>query len=243
MKRILLLTLLFLGLFIGMGVVKPNRVFAASCHETSTTDPSLTDAFNSCLGAGGKYCGVNSATNNVVCCDSGIACPTTTSIAPQSTPGILGGPCRTGFFDTRCDSNLACINNVCTSCPGATGNEQVCNAPTTPGGGSGSDAGDSIGGSCGAESVDTAIGCIPYGNQSALIGFFLKWGIGIGGGIAFLLILVAGFQIMSSRGDPNRLKAGQELMTSAIAGLLLLIFSLVILRILGFDILGIAAFK
>jgi hypothetical protein len=90
--------------------------------------------------------------------------------------------------------------------------------------------------------INTAIGCIPITDQNALIGFFLKWALGIGGGIAFLLILVAGFQIMTSRGDPNRLKAGQELMTSAIAGILLLIFSLVILRIIGVDLLKIPGF-
>ncbi len=100
-----------------------------------------------------------------------------------------------------------------------------------------------INGNCGESAIDTAIGCVPINDQNALIGFFLRWGIGIGGGIAFLLILAAGFQIITSRGDPNRLKAGQELMTSAIAGLLLLIFSLVILRIIGFDILKIGAFQ
>lgn len=110
-----------------------------------------------------------------------------------------------------------------------------------PGAGTGSSTGDI---KCSdGNSIDTAIGCIPIGDQNALIGFFLKWGIGIGGGIAFILIIFAGFQIMTSRGDPNRLKAGQELMTSAIAGLLLLIFSLIILRIIGFDILNITAFQ
>jgi len=48
---------------------------------------------------------------------------------------------------------------------------------------------------------------------------------------------------MTSRGDPNQLKAGQELLTSAISGLLLLIFSLVILRIIGVDILNIPGFS
>lgn len=91
--------------------------------------------------------------------------------------------------------------------------------------------------------INTAIGCIPIDSPNALIGFILRWAIGIGGGIAFLLMLAAGFQIMTSRGDPNQLKAGQELMTSAIAGLLLLIFSIVILRIIGFDILNIQNFK
>ncbi len=88
----------------------------------------------------------------------------------------------------------------------------------------------------------TAIGCIPIQNSNELIGFILRWAIGIGGGIAFLLIILAGFQIMTSAGNPDRLKAGQELMTSAIAGLMLLIFSVFILKIIGVDILELPGF-
>jgi len=86
--------------------------------------------------------------------------------------------------------------------------------------------------------INTAIGCIPINDTNAFIGFILRWAIGIGGGIAFLLILYAGFMIMSSSGDPERLKAGQELLTSAIAGIIMLIFSVFILRVIGVDILG-----
>jgi hypothetical protein len=84
------------------------------------------------------------------------------------------------------------------------------------------------------KSINTAIGCIPINDTDAAIG--------VGGGIAFLLIVLAGFQIMTSAGNPDRLKAGQELMTSAIAGLILLIFSVFILRIIGVDILGLPGF-
>lgn len=94
----------------------------------------------------------------------------------------------------------------------------------------------------GKKGIDTAIGCIPIENSDDLIGFILKWAIGVGGGIAFLLIVLAGFQIMTSSGNPDRLKAGQELMTSAIAGLILLIFSVFILKIIGVDILGLPGF-
>ncbi len=85
----------------------------------------------------------------------------------------------------------------------------------------------------------TAIGCIPMGDTNEFIGFILRWAIGIGGGIAFLLIVFAGFQIMTSAGNPERLQAGKELLTSAIAGLILLVFSVFILRIIGVNILGI----
>jgi hypothetical protein len=75
-----------------------------------------------------------------------------------------------------------------------------------------------------------------------LLSFILKWAIGIGGGIAFLLMLYAGFMIMTASGDPERLKAGQELLTSAIVGLILLIFSIFILKFIGIDILGLGSF-
>lgn len=96
---------------------------------------------------------------------------------------------------------------------------------------------------CGTEKINTALGCIPFGNQNALVGWILGWAMGIGGGIAFLLILYAGFQIMTSAGDPKKLQAGQELMTSAIGGLLLLIFSVFILKFIGVDILRLPGFS
>ncbi len=92
---------------------------------------------------------------------------------------------------------------------------------------------------CEGTAINTAIGCIPIGDTDEFIGFILRWAIGIGGGIAFLLIVFAGFQIMTSAGNPERLQAGRELLTSAIAGLILLIFSVFILRIIGVNILGI----
>lgn len=92
------------------------------------------------------------------------------------------------------------------------------------------------------EEINTAIGCIPFGDTNAFVGFILRWAIGVGGGIAFLLIIMATFQIMSSSGDPERLKGGQELLTSAIAGLIMLIFSVFILKVIGVDILKLPGF-
>ena len=91
--------------------------------------------------------------------------------------------------------------------------------------------------------LNTAIGCVPVlSSKEDFLSFILKWAVGIGGGIAFLLIIYAGFMIMTSAGNPERLKAGQELLTSAISGLILLIFSVVILKIIGVDILGLCKF-
>ena len=48
--------------------------------------------------------------------------------------------------------------------------------------------------------------------------------------------------VMTSQGVPDRLKAGQELLTSAISGLIMLIFSVFILKFIGVDILGLGSF-
>jgi hypothetical protein len=88
----------------------------------------------------------------------------------------------------------------------------------------------------------TAIGCIPT-DVTGLVKILLSFGMGIAGGIAFLLILLGGFQIMTSAGNPEQLEAGKELVTSAITGLLLIIFSTFILRLIGVNILGIPQFK
>ncbi|MBI4157526.1 hypothetical protein HY502_01620, partial [Candidatus Woesebacteria bacterium] len=74
------------------------------------------------------------------------------------------------------------------------------------------------------------------------LAFILKWAIGIGGGIAFLLVVYSSFMIMTSSGNPDRLKAGQELLTSALMGVVLLVFSVFILKVIGVDILKIPGF-
>lgn len=98
------------------------------------------------------------------------------------------------------------------------------------------------GGNCTDSQLNTAIGCIPIFDltgSGGFMAFVIAWGVGIAGGIAFLLILYAGFQIMTSSGNPQKLQAGKELLGAAISGLLLLIFSTFILRFVGVDILQI----
>jgi hypothetical protein len=87
----------------------------------------------------------------------------------------------------------------------------------------------------------TAIGCIPT-DPSGLLETLLRFGIGLAGGIAFLLIILGGFQMMTSAGNPEGLNAGRELVGSAVTGLILIIFSVFLLRVIGYDILGIPGF-
>ena len=87
--------------------------------------------------------------------------------------------------------------------------------------------------------VWTAIGCWKADSPSDFVTWFVKLGTGIGGGIAMLLILFSGFQRITSAGNPERLHEAKELMTAAISGLLLIIFSIFLLRLIGVDILQI----
>jgi hypothetical protein len=98
---------------------------------------------------------------------------------------------------------------------------------------------------CGANrtGINTAIGCIDIlSSPEKFISEILKLAFGIGAGLAFIFMLYAGFIIMTASGNPERLKAGHELLTSAIAGLVLLIFSIFILKFIGVDILGLCKF-
>jgi len=94
----------------------------------------------------------------------------------------------------------------------------------------------------GSKGIKTALGCIPY-EPVSLIGWVLRWAIGVGGGIAFLLMAFASYQLMTSAGNPERLKAGQEMFVSAGAGLLFIIFSVFLLQLIGADILQIPGFN
>jgi hypothetical protein len=67
--------------------------------------------------------------------------------------------------------------------------------------------------------------------------------LGISGAIALGVIIRAGYEVMMSKGDPEKLQQARERLTSAVVGLLFIIFSLVILEIIGVDILRIPGFS
>jgi len=94
-------------------------------------------------------------------------------------------------------------------------------------------------GSVWAQTVETAIGPIDVSSPEAFVEAILELALGIGGGIAFLLIIFGAFQVLASGGKPEKIQAGKELITSAIAGLLLIIFSVFLLELIGVKILDI----
>jgi hypothetical protein len=78
----------------------------------------------------------------------------------------------------------------------------------------------------------------PEGFVKSIFSFLLS----ISGGILLLIIIFSGYQLMTSHGDPEKTKAARERITSAIVGFLFLVFSFVILQVIGVDILRIPGF-
>ncbi len=87
--------------------------------------------------------------------------------------------------------------------------------------------------------VWTAIGCVPTNFHAFVSQFLLSFGIGFGGMIALLCIIYSAFMLQTSQGSAERIKKAQENLTSCIMGLMLIIFSVFILRVIGIDILKI----
>lgn len=89
--------------------------------------------------------------------------------------------------------------------------------------------------------VWTALGCIKT-DISGFVSSFFTIGLGLAGGIALLFLIYGGFLVLTSAGNPETIQHGKEILTSAIAGLLLIIFSVFILRLVAVDILKIPGF-
>lgn len=92
------------------------------------------------------------------------------------------------------------------------------------------------------EGVWTGLGCIPA-SLGGLFKAIFGVAIGIAGGIAFVLIIFGGLKIIASAGNPEAMNEGKELVTAAITGLLLIIFSVFLLRFVGVSILSIPGFS
>lgn len=210
---------------------------------------------------------VATCTNNIYQCSPGYNSCTCEFIDPGADPdcGGTSQPCCAGSL---CDTAaLQCVGTAAGD--RCLGSAQICCLPggPPPGYDPALCAGVTCGGSApnsqeffcnpttGAASaspnaggINTAIGCIPFADSSGnpatqlFVTFLLRWGMGIAGGVALILIVYAGILILTSGGNPQKLTAGKELLTAAITGLLLLVFGAFVLDFIGVNILNIPGF-
>lgn len=156
-------------------------------------------------------------TQNSICCKSRDVCPT---YRCGNTPGeCVYDPDNGFYYEDECIEQ-----RLCGVSPAPSGTPVRFQYQPCPNNG-----------------IKTGLGCIPT-NPSAFIAQLMVIGIGMGGGIAFLLILLGGFKVIMSQGNPESIAAGKDTITSAIAGLLLIIFSVFILRLVGVNLLQLPGF-
>jgi hypothetical protein len=89
--------------------------------------------------------------------------------------------------------------------------------------------------------VWTAVGCIPQTSEG-IISTIMEIGLIIAGAIVLIMILVGAFMLSTSQGDPKKTQEAKELITSAIIGLLFIVFSVTILQFIGVSIIRIPGF-
>ncbi len=189
----------------------------------------------------GSFTAENVANTALACGD---VTASISNMCPANCPSILLTTttyyCSCGGIGKTCCPAGNAAGAASCSQNGSTCQAGTCSQPSSGGGGQTQQMTvvDTCSATGGGAGIPTAIGCIPIGDITALTTFVMRWLLGIGGGIAFLMILVAGFQIMTSSGDAKRLVTGQELLTSAVAGLVLIVFSIFVLRLIGVNILG-----
>ncbi len=204
----------------------PNNPGQAGCVNTANS---------SCLAGFGNCC-----------LDSGMSCVGAEVAGKANTPGKCipfaseGEEClgdtevNTGRYIPKCKPELDCEGASTTyDKPGKCVNNEVKNAPPPAPGPCPETMTD---GKC--PSFLTALGSVstdPAKFIRALFGILLA----MSGAIALLLIIRAGYKIMTSEGKPEAIQEGRERLISAIVGLLFLIFSFVFLQVIGVDILRI----
>lgn len=89
-------------------------------------------------------------------------------------------------------------------------------------------------------SVWTSLGCIKAADPYAFVGQIITWAVILGAGLATAIIGFQGLQIVMAGDDPKKVKASQEAITAAISGLLLIVFSIMLMNILGIKILNLS---
>ncbi|MEK7064265.1 MAG: hypothetical protein AAB973_01510 [Patescibacteria group bacterium] len=91
----------------------------------------------------------------------------------------------------------------------------------------------------GEKGVNTALGCISFDAESGgFVRSLLGVIIGLGGGVALLLILYGVFIVTTSAGIPDKLNQGKEIISSAVAGLVFIILAIFLMNLIGVKILA-----
>lgn len=184
----------------------------------------------------------------------------------MATARVCDGDCGSG----QCVSDTAGVNRCClvfsdpsspNSCPSGTlesyGSPTECARDCT-GDCVGDAEGDqrccitdaaSSGGTTGSAGLPEKVSSVKIGpwdiptDPEGLASALLNIGIGFGTLLAVLFVIIGGFGVATSGGNPDNLEKAKSQITAAIAGLLFILLSVLILSIIGGGVIGIDFFK
>lgn len=91
--------------------------------------------------------------------------------------------------------------------------------------------------------VWTSLGCFSSDFYTLIKEKVFGYGVGLAGFFSFMCIIYSSFLIQTSAGSAEKIKKAQEMLTSCIMGLILIIFSIFVLKLIGINILGIPFLK
>jgi len=202
---------------------------ACDTGETCTGSPTFGD--NNCEGvsANGTGTGIFKFPNTCITAGTRNVC------VPDGNTCFLGDtPCCTGVCNITGNS----VSGTC----GSTTSNPTGTSNTTGNTASQTLKGTQPQGNCASGHVDTALGCIPTDTSKFLATFF-PWAIGIAGGVAFILAAFGVILRIISAGNPEQLQKANELIIAAVTGLLVVIFSVTLLKIISVDTLQLPIFN
>ena len=203
-------------------------LFSSEIFAQSACPPGHTGSLQKSGVAKGADCGTDSCF--VTSRTSGFDCYSKTA-APAAAPGAAGAGTGTPTGPTTPSIDCSKEPAKCTGGRGLRCDLKNDGKPIPSDDRTGPDIG-----------IYTAIGCVPT-EPKALVEGLLKYGILASGAIAFLIMILAALQMITAEGNPEAIKGGQEKFYSAIIGLLLIIFAVLLMQVIGVDILGLPGFS
>ncbi len=90
--------------------------------------------------------------------------------------------------------------------------------------------------------VNTGLGQINP-DPVEVVSIILRYLLGISGGLFLLIFIRAGYRMITSQGNPEAIKEARESITSAVVGFIFLLFSFIVLEIIGVDLFQLPGFN
>lgn len=95
---------------------------------------------------------------------------------------------------------------------------------------------------CAIDEVATDLGCLPN-DPVGFIQKFYGWGLSLIGLVGLLFLIIGGYHVLTSGGNPQKLQKGKEYIVYSIIGLLLAFFGFVFIEFIAGGVLRIPGFE